>query len=472
MKYTICCISLLYFFSVFCTKAYAYLDPASGNALASFLIAIFGSLLFFFKSIFYKISSHFSPKVNIRKSNLPTNVSPLIFSEGKTYWSTFRPIVDEFIRQKKYFQYVSLDIHDPGLTVNSEFMHAKLYSKNRFGFAKIATLNAPIMLSTTPNIGCKDYPMVRPSGVKKMVHVFHAMVDVSCYRKGSLDFYDTVFMTGQHEEKSIRQVENSRNLKEKELIVAGLPCLDDLYRQNKELIKQKIDMSPLEDNDHRTIVVAPSWGAKGCLSQYGTNFIIDLARSGFKVIVRPHPHSNIFEPGSIATWKIETQNIENITWDSNVFGIPAMSKADLLISDTSSVRFDFVFLYNKPVISMEISKENRSIFESDYMEETWADSMSSKIGAIVNQDCLPQIVDIAKLTMAEFSEEIMENLRNEYVANFGNSASVIVEYLDTQAKWLSLSEEERFIREHLKKLEAELVTIKDHLGLASTDHNA
>lgn len=472
MKYTICCISLLYFFSIFCTKAYAYLDPASGNALVSFFIAILGSLLFFFKSIYYKISSRFAAKVNIRKSNHPTNVSPLIFSEGKTYWTTFRPIVEEFIRQKKYFQYVSLDIHDPGLAVNSEFMHAKLYSKNRLGFAKIATLNAPIMLSTTPNIGCKGYPMVRPSGVKKMIHVFHAMVDVSCYRKGSLDFYDTVFMTGKHEEKSIRQVENSRNLKEKELVVAGLPCLDDLYRQKQELMEQKIDMSSIEDNDQTTLVVAPSWGAKGCLSQYGTKFIRDLAMSGFKVIVRPHPHSHIFEPESIAIWKIETQNIENITWDSNVFGIPAMSKADLLISDTSSVRFDFVFLYNKPVISMEISKEHRSIFESDYMEETWADCMSSKIGAIVNQDCLSQIVDIAKQTMAEFSEEIMEDLRNEYVANFGSSASVIVEYIDTQAKWLSLSEEERFVRENLKKIETELVTIKDHLGLASTDHNA
>ena len=53
---------------------------------------------------------------------------------------------------------------------------------------------------------------------------------------------------------------------------------------------------------------------------------------------------------------------------------------------------------------MEISKENRSTFESDYMEETLADSMSSKIGAMVNQDCLPQIVDIANQTMDEFVE--------------------------------------------------------------------
>jgi hypothetical protein len=36
-------------------NVYAYLNPALGNAIVSFFIALFGSAIFFLKSKFYKI---------------------------------------------------------------------------------------------------------------------------------------------------------------------------------------------------------------------------------------------------------------------------------------------------------------------------------------------------------------------------------------------------------------------------------
>ena len=123
------------------------------------------------------------------------------------------------------------------------------------------------------------------------------------------------------------------SLAEKELIVAGLPCLDDLYRQKEELKVRSLS----KIDAFKTILVAPSWGSKGCFTEYGTDFVKILSRSGYKVIIRLHPHSLIFEPEFVDKWRLETEQLENVSWDDEVQGTTAMSQADILISDASSI---------------------------------------------------------------------------------------------------------------------------------------
>ena len=444
----------LYWIIFIPANAHAYLDPASGNALVSFFVALAGALIYSVKSVFYKL---FNKTISLQNSPPPSLLGdqrPVIFSEGKTYWTTFRPIVEEFIKQKKHFRYITLDIHDPALTLDCEFMESKRFPKSKLGFARIAKINAPLMLSTTPNIGSPDYPLKRPAGVAKLVHVFHAMVDVSCYRKGSLDFYDSVLMTGDHEEKYIRIVEEARGIRKKELIVTGLPCLDDLYRQKIESsISQK-------SNKRTTVLVAPSWGAKGCFNEYGTGFVRTLSDAGFNVIIRLHPHSYIFEPSSVEIWQSQTKKLPNVRWDSNSFGTHAMSEADILVSDTSSIRFDFAFLYSRPVITLQIPKENRDIFEGCYMEETWADTIAPHIGRVLTKDTIHNLGVVVQSTVEDFSKEKMIELRDETVANFGKSAPTIVNYLIEQSETLSMSPEAEKLRTELNSVKQEVTELK------------
>jgi hypothetical protein len=465
MNYKSYAIILLSLGIIIPQSAYAYLDPASGNAIASFFVALFGSAIFFLKSIFYKIFSRSSPEMKSGNKSEPEQFTPLLFSEGKTYWTTFRPIVDELISQEIHFRYISLDVHDPGLRIDSEFMHSKRFSKNRLGFAKLANLVSPVMLSTTPNIGSEGYPMARPAGVKNLVHVFHAMVDLSCYRKGSLDNYDSVLMTGAHEKTAIRLVEKARDLQRKELIVAGLPCLDDLNRQKEELDLAEAAI----DTSSKTVLVAPSWGAKGCFSEYGTGFVKTLSAENYHVIIRLHPHSHIFEPELVERWRAETKNLKNVTWDEQTFGATAMARADILISDASSIRFDFAFLYKKPVISLPISRTSRSIFESDYMSETWADTISDEIGIVASANKLHVIDQLVEKVITEAASEKLVALRDRYVANFGKSASVIVPYLVQQAKILSMTPEQQSVQQQLDALRYEVIDLRKYIDANQSD---
>lgn len=329
-------LTLLYI-ATFASEAHAYLDPASGNALLSFVVALAGSAIYLLKSVCYKLFKKNLLTPFSHKSLKGKNQTPVIISEGKSYWSTFKPIVDELIEQKVHFRYISLDVHDPGLTIDNEYMDSKRYPENTWGFSKINKIKAPLMLSTTPNIGWKDYPMKRPEGVQELVHVFHALANIAHYHIGSLDQYDTVLLVGAHEEKFIRQVEKARDLKRKKVISAGLPYWDEMLRMRK-VTRTADDRS----NNKPTILVAPSWGAKGCFFQYGTDFTTSLAEAGYNVIIRLHPQSHIHEPERVKQWEEETRKYGNIVWDQETLGNSSMEKADIMISDTSSIRLDLV----------------------------------------------------------------------------------------------------------------------------------
>ena len=91
--------------------------------------------------------------------------------------------------------------------------------------------------------------------------------------------------------------------------------------------------------------------------------VIELARKDWQVIIRPHPHSFKHEPDLINKLQRQSANIPNVVWDTKLSPVEAMSRAILMISDTSSVRFDFAFIYERPVLSLEIPAENMPGFE-------------------------------------------------------------------------------------------------------------
>ncbi len=442
------------------SEAQAYLDPASGNALGALIAALFTSIAFFFRSAFYRVSALVSGRELATAPTPQTAEAPpiLLFSEGHTYWSTFQPIVEELLARGVTFSYLTLDHHDPGLLIDSPLMHAKLLPRNRTGFAKVQQTRAGLMLSTTPNIGCPDYPLQRPAQVKDLVHVFHSLANVSCYRKGSLDFYDSVLMVGPHEEAPIRRVEQARGLRTKRLIPAGLPYLEVLHDQ-----RHRPSAAPVEtvsdfrfDRTGATVLLAPSWGPKGCLSEYGTDFVKDLAKAGFNIIVRLHPHSHVFEPAQVQKWQEALQGIDAIRWDTHTLGTQAMAQAQILISDTSSIRFDFAFVYEKPVITLPIAAASQTDFECDYLDQIWTETMAPNLGALVKPEELSSLPQLVTETMANFKPEHLQGLRDQAVSNFGTSSQVIVDYMVDQAKHLNQSAADQIatIRQLSARLEA------------------
>ena len=399
---------------------FAYLDPGSGSALVGTLIAVGGAAIFSLKSFFYRLLR----KDMTSRESAKAAEDIAIFSEGKNYWGTFRLIVEELISRKVHFSYYTMDLHDPALLIDSDYIHAKLFDHRKVAsFHKLSNIKAKVLLATTPNIGTGGYPVKRSPHVMKMFHVFHAFADCSAYHIGSLDNYDTVLTVGPHQEKPIREVEKARGLKEKELIPAGLPYFDAQYNSLCATASRSAGTV-----NKPTVLVAPSWGAKGCLAEYGVDFLCALARADYTVIVRPHPQSYIAEPRFLEECKSKTSQYVNIVWDAETVGTVSMEKSDILISDTSSIRFDYAFLYGKPVITLDIPRTKQTEYEGQYQSEIWTDSAAVRIGRVIDHSTVSNLIQTVEEVLKSGPESVRE-FRDATITNLGSSAKAIVDVM-------------------------------------------
>jgi hypothetical protein len=411
-------VSVLAALMFYSNPAFAYLDPGSGSAIVGAIMATVGSIWFSIKSLFYR----FKGKADSTNSLEIDEQSLVLFNEGKAYWGTFRPLINELIERQVHFRYFTLDLYDPALEIDSEYMKSRRLSLGSINMSEINNVKAQVVISTTPNIGCKGYPVKKSPNNKKLIHIFHHVGDVSIYKKHSLDFYDEVILVGDFQEVAIRELEKKRALKPKQLVSLGALYLDDLVKNKPSLCDDE------QGNTKPTILVGSSWGAKGCLQNYGTKFITHLADSGFNIIVRSHPQSEIIEPEFIEECQKFTTH-PNIKWDKAVSPSKAMHESDLLISDTSALRFDYAFLYQKPIITLDINKENLAEFEQSDLSESWYDGAALQIGTVVNNDSISEISAIAfSMLNTDMSSEI-KIFREKTVNNFGKSAPSIVKHL-------------------------------------------
>ena len=398
--------------------AYGYLDPGSGAVLINLIIAGVAALLYSLKGLFLRILGK-----DVPDEGPAAEVCIALFSEGQTYSLTFRPLLQAFIRAKQHFAYYTLDIDDTLLQIDSPYCHSRFLGHGALGKYRAGTLKEPLVLSTTPNIGCKGYPVKRSAKTRNLVHVFHSLVDISMYREGSLDHYDTVIVPGANHASSIREIEEKRGLKAKRMIPLGTPYLDVLLEEKWQ------NFHPQTDN---CILVAASWGDKGLLKQYGIDPIIALAKQGFQLIIRPHPYSLKHEPELIKKLQKQSAGQQNISWDLQLSPTKSMQEAAILISDTSSIRFDFAFIYEKPVISLEILQEAMPGFEGEYVSKIWSDTAALEIGQIVHQDKVQQdLVSSVQKTLKDYDAQRIRQFRKASVNNFGAASVAIADYLGT-----------------------------------------
>jgi len=403
--------------------AHAYLDPGSGNALIYMLLSFFGAVIFSLKSLFYRIIGR-KDLLEDEQALRENQHNIVIFNEGKMYWNTFRPIVEALLKKNVIFSYYTMDINDPCLEMDEPNMNNCYIGNGTRAFAKISKLKADIVLSTTPNIGTEGYPISRSKSIKKLVHVFHSFGDSSYYHRGSLDNYDAVMLVGEFEKPIIRKLENLRGLPAKELYEAGLPYFDVLAEKKNFVLSRVKKIS-----DAKTVLIAPSWGIKSCLYQYGSNFISLLAKAGFHVIIRPHPQSLKVESEMIKQFKDELSIFQNIEWDFEIDPSQSMQSADILISDTSGIRMDFVLLYQKPVITLEIPVEDMEDFELADMGESWNEKKLRELGYTLGKDRIEELPKIVHETIATKTSEEIIAFREKNLYNYKCSGEVIAKYL-------------------------------------------
>lgn len=370
---------------IFTTFLPLYIDPGTGSMLFSILIGAAATVFFLFRALILKIKFFFSGKKD-GSAQVDSSYKPyVIYNEGNQYWNTFKPVVEEFEARKIPLEYLTSSKNDPIFEQKYNYVKAEFIGEGNSAFAKLNMLSAGIVLMTTP--GLQVYQLKRSKNVKHYSHVLHMPNDATTYRLFGLDFFDSVLLTGDYQATDLRYLEEKRGINKKELVTVGCPYLD-VYKQN-------IANIPEEENHPFTVLVSPSWGDVGLLKKYGEKLLDPLSKTGWRIIVRPHPQSKKSEAEMLEHLTERYKDNKNIVWDYERQNIFSLKKADIMISDFSGIIFDYTFLCDKPVMYVNAGMDLRPYDAYDLDgKELWQYSVLKKFGTELKEEQFSNIKEV------------------------------------------------------------------------------
>ena len=388
-------LSVVVLFIIIQSSLFCYIDPGTGSLLFSALFGIIGTLFFLSKALLIKLKTFsFADKIN-KKENI-SKAKIIIYGEDKRYYNVFKPIIEELINLEIPTIYYSSSYDDKIFEIKSDFLKSEFIGTGNKAYAKLNFIEADICLMTTPNLDV--FQLKRSKGVKKYVHITHSSAETSTYCLYSLDFFDAVFLNGEHQIRDIRELEKKRNTIIKDLYVVGNPYLDELSKMKESLTK--------ENNSKKTILIAPSWGMNCLFRRFGEKLLDNIVNSDYNIIIRPHPQSLISDKDIIDKFQNRYKYKNNVEWDFNRVNIYSLSKADIMISDFSGVIFDYAFLFEKPVIIPSFTFDKRGTDAIEIDEEVWTFETIPKISFKLDEN-----------NFSNISQIIEDSINNETLKN-------------------------------------------------------
>jgi hypothetical protein len=416
-------------FILFPRDAHAYLDPGSGSMLISALVAMVTIVIFMAKSFIYD-----KVKILGKKSDLPDlkrEYNIVVYSEGGQYWNVFLPIIQELEARGESAVYFTSKQDDPGLMYECKHIEKKYIGEGHSAFFVLNKLKANIVLMTTPGLGVLQ--IKRSKGVKHYCHITHSAGTCSSYKAFSLDYFDSVLVGGNADKDIISELEEKRKTAKKQVEIIGCTYLDVLRAK----LKNGNYTYSLFGEKKPTILISPTWGEHGLLSKYGNDILAMLSGcKDFNVIVRPHPQSFTSEKNLMNELLHSYPDSDNLKWDNEKDGLKAMFHADLMVSDFSGIIYDYLFLFERPVLTFKSQFEKRGREAMDLKEESADIKYLDKIGRTLKETDIPDLISIIKKSLSEKNAlpEVIKEAEKALARNPGESGKRAADFIQSVLK--------------------------------------
>lgn len=353
----------------------------------------------------------------------------VIWSERSGFYKYYEALINGLLeRSNIVIHYVTNDPDDAIFERSKEEPRIKPYY---IGQKKLITLmmrmDADIVIMTTPDLQTQ---YIKRSLVRKDVeYIFvpHDMMSVHMgFRKGSLDYFDTVFCTGAHVEREIRATERVYDLPAKTLVKFGYPLAEKL--------EASYEAQPKEEREVKEILIAPSWQEDNLLDSCVDTLISQLMSDKYHLTVRPHPEysKRYKEKLQALVEKYKDAPADRLTFELDFTANRSIYSSDLLITDWSGIAYEFAFATKKPVLFVNTKMK---VENPDWQEinETPAEIyLRPQIGhALEKSELEAKAADAAADLIghsAEYHDKINE-LKASHLFNYGTNGAEGVKYI-------------------------------------------
>ena len=407
-----------------------YIDPGTGSMLFTVALGLLSVLWFSIRKLYFKFK-YLSPGVKAENNKK----SIVLYCEDKRYWMTYESICDEFEKREKPVTYLTGSEDDPAFQKNYQFVEISHIGSGNKAYARLNLLKAGILLATTP--GLDVYQWKRSKDIDYYVHILHALRGVTTYRMFGTEFYDAVLTSAEVDNNPIREMERKRNSKEKELVVVGSTLMDHHMKRLQEMGGKKA-------HEGVNILLAPSWGPNSIFNKYEDRLIESLFSTGYDITIRPHPQSFIAEKNLMERLQAKYPESEHIHWNQDADNFEVLSRTDLLISDYSSVMFDYAFIFDGPVMYADVQMD-WSVYDQHWCDTpNYHLTILPQIGLKLEESDFPRMKEVIDSLIHERSyADARRTVRDECWKYQGEAAVRIVDYLIGKEKQLKAENHEK-----------------------------
>lgn len=224
--------------------------------------------------------------------------------------------------------------------------------------------NLPVDLFMSPTFNDK----VQARWARCRVQIFHGVSFKNYSIKEKALRYDRLFLPGEYH---LRRYLESGLFKEGDprLDMIGLPKLDRLVDGSLDRagILESLNLDPAL----KTVLYAPTGDPGNSLFRHGEEIIAALRKLPINVIVKPHDHADP-DPKCTINWpeRLKSMKGERFMADTGSDIVPLLFAADLLLTDASSVAFEYT-LMNRPIIHFEVPEIMEGRYSHMFDLETW-----------------------------------------------------------------------------------------------------
>lgn len=347
----------------------------------------------------------------------------VFYSEKNGFYKYYKNIIEEIIRRTNItIHYITGDPEDEVFGLESGQFKPYYIGENRL-IILMMKLETSIMVMTTPDL--ENFQLKR-SYVKKDIEYIYVPHDVNSanltFHKDALDHFDTIFASGPKNKAELLEREEKYNLPKKKIVEWGSSVIDNMKTAYEE-------MPAAQETDRKTILIAPSWQKDNILDSCIEQILDALKTSGYRIIVRPHPqyvrHFEARIDALAAKYKDSIEVQKDFSSNSTVY------TADLLVTDWSSIAYEYAFSTLKPVLFINTPMK---VVNPDYQELSTVPidiELRDKVGISVEEDAVSNVADAVDRLFHEnrFSKASMAELRDTYIYHVGSSGKVGAKYI-------------------------------------------
>lgn len=363
-------------------------------------------------------------KADYKKFFANESMKLVFYSESNGFYKYFKGMIDYVCANSDIeIHYVTSDPDDNIFKDERPQIHPYYISSDRYLVPLFMKLECDMCVMTMPDL--EKYHIKRSRVRKDVEYVFacHGIGSIALYRKGALDWFDTILVPGIDQFNEIRATEEVYGTPKKRLVEAGYPLMDDMLAE--------YESKEHPANEIPKILIAPSWQTDNIIDLCIDELLGELGKTEYEIILRPHPQQVRHEPEKFDLLKEKFRDCRNITVQTDFSSNNPVMEADVLITDWSDISWEFAFVTKRPVLfintPMKIMNQEYERINIPPINQT----MRTVIGEALETDELGRTNETIGKMLANREEyaKVIQKTYEEHVYNIGKSSKLCGRYI-------------------------------------------